>query len=258
MQNLHGLLEKSDERHVDLDNECIIDVMVKEFVHNTLLHLLREVLVSGEVGAGEKVPEAQLCERFGVSRTPMREALKVMAAEGHVDLLPNRGARMRALSFEEVEGLFAVTGAMEALAGEQACERVLPEEIARLSEMHEQMRNAYERRDRDVYYGLNRKIHEGIVAATRNPVLLNQYAMLNARLRRIRFDSPMTDEIWARAMSEHEGMLNALQRRDGAAMASILKTHLKHKSQAILAAMHEEAILAPTKRPRARALAKTS
>lgn len=230
--------------------------MTREFVHNTLLVQLREVLISGEVGAGEKVPEALLCGRFGVSRTPMREALKVMAAEGHVELLPNRGARMRVLDFEEVEGLFAVTGAMEALAGEQACERVQPEELLRIAEMHEQMRHAFEVRDRDTYYGLNRRIHEGIVAATRNPVLATQYAMLNARLRRIRFDTPMTDEIWSRAMSEHEGMLNALQRRDGAAMASILRTHLQHKSHAILAAMREKAALEAVPKRRTRTPAK--
>ena len=163
---------------------------------------------------------------------------------------------MRVLDFEEVEGLFAVTGAMEALAGEKACERVQPEELLRIAEMHEQMRHAFEVRDRDTYYGLNRRIHEGIVAATRNPVVATQYAMLNARLRRIRFDTPMTDEIWSRAMSEHEGMLNALQRRDGAAMASILRTHLQHKSHAILAAMREHAALEAVPKRRTRTPAK--
>jgi DNA-binding GntR family transcriptional regulator len=224
--------------------------MNKKFVHNTLLEQLREVFVSGEVPAGQKVPEAQLCERFGVSRTPLREALKVLAAEGHVELLPNRGARVRELSAEEVDGLFAVAGALEALAGEQACERVTPEEVEVLAGLHARMQAARERRDRAAYYALNRSIHEGIVAATRNPVLVAQYALLNARIRRIRFASPMSEEIWARAMAEHDGMLNALQRRDGAAMAGILKTHLKHKSQAILQAMQEAAALAAPPPPR--------
>ena len=71
--------------------------MAKEFVHNDLLGNLREVFVQGEFLPGSKVPEALLCERFGISRTPLREALKVLAAEGHVELLPNRGARVREL-----------------------------------------------------------------------------------------------------------------------------------------------------------------
>ncbi|WP_295857312.1 GntR family transcriptional regulator [uncultured Xylophilus sp.] len=206
-------------------------------VHTSLLERLREVFVAGEFVEGDKVPEAALCERFGVSRTPLREALKVLAAEGHVELLPNRGARVRALSIAEAEGLFSVAGALEALAGEQACERISPEEIDALQTMHDEMRACRNRHDMAAYYALNMRIHSSIVDATRNPVLIGVYSTLNARISRIRFASPMSDDIWARAMAEHEGMQNALMRRDGAALSSILKTHLKHKCESILASM---------------------
>jgi DNA-binding GntR family transcriptional regulator len=191
--------------------------MTKEFVHTSLLEELREVFIRGEVAAGQKVPERELCERFGVSRTPLREALKVLAAEG----------------------LFAVAGALEALAGEQACERVTTDELAQLADLHSRMRAAFAVHEIAPYYDCNRQIHEAIVRAARNPVLAAQYAILNARIRRIRFDSPMSPAIWARAMAEHDGMMNALQRRDADAMSSILKTHLKHKSEAILQVMRE-------------------
>ena len=84
-----------------------------------------------------------------------------------------------------------------------------------------------------------------LVQATQNPVLEEQYALINARIRRVRFASPLTPEIWARAMAEHEGMLNALARRDAASLAGILKTHLKHKCDAILDAMLLESLPAP-------------
>ncbi|ANN77477.1 hypothetical protein BAU07_10520 [Bordetella flabilis] len=208
--------------------------MSKNFVHASLLDGLREVFVQGEIAPGSKVPEAALCARFGVSRTPLREALKVLASEGHVELLPNRGARVRELSLDEVEGLFAVAGALEALAGEQAAERVTEAELAEITALHEGMHAAFLRRDRQPYYENNRAIHEAIVRATRNPVLISQYAVVNARIRRIRFQSPMTEDIWSRAMAEHDGMLNALMRRDAAALSGILKTHLKNKCQAIV------------------------
>lgn len=208
--------------------------MSKEFVHLELLDRVRDVFVNGELPAGAKVPEAALCERFQVSRTPMREALKVLASEGHVELLPNRGARVRELSLEEVDGLFAVAGALEALAGEQAAQRITPQEMEGVVALHEGMRRAYEVRDMGAYYVANRAIHEAIVRATRNPVLVAQYATVNARIRRVRFTSPMTEEIWDRAMAEHEGMLNALSRRDAPTLAGILKTHLKHKCEAIV------------------------
>lgn len=211
----------------------------KKFVHLNLLDSLREVFIEGEVPPGTKVPEAELCARFGISRTPLREALKVLAAEGHIELLPNRGARVRVLSIEEIDGLFTVTGALEGLAGEQVCSRIQEDEVAMLQCLHNQMWKAFRQRDSHSYYALNRQVHEEIVRATHNSILEAHYFLVNARLRQIRFASPMTEEIWMRAMTEHEGMMNALQRRDGAAMSSILKTHLKNKSEAILSAMRE-------------------
>jgi DNA-binding GntR family transcriptional regulator len=224
--------------------------MSKNFVHASLLDRLREVFVQGEIAPGSKVPEATLCERFGVSRTPLREALKVLAAEGHVELLPNRGARVRGLSLEEVEGLFAVAGALEALAGEQAAERVTEDELAEITALHERMRDAFLRRDLQPYYESNRAIHEAIVRATRNSVLSSQYAVVNARIRRIRFHSPMSEEIWSRAMAEHDGMLNALMRRDAAALSGILKTHLKNKRAAIVRDLQAHDVSAPPPRRR--------
>lgn len=219
--------------------------MAKEFIHTELLGGLREVFVQGEFAGGSKVPEALLCERFGVSRTPLREALKVLAAEGHVELLPNRGARVRCTSMDEVKGLFAVAGALEALAGEEAAQRASDEQLSQINMLHEQMRTAFAQRNLSQYYELNRGIHETIVQATQNPVLAQQYALINARIRRVRFTSPMTPEIWARAMAEHEGMLNALARRDAASLSGILKTHLKHKCDAILDAMLLESLPGP-------------
>lgn len=211
--------------------------MAKDFVHLELLNGVRELIVDGSLPEGHKVPEGMLCERFGVSRTPLREVLKVLASEGHVELLPNRGARVRQLSVEEVQGLFDVTGALESLAGEQCCLRITDARAAEIAELHEQMSGSYRRGDLDHYYGLNRSIHEAIIQSTGNPVLQGLYGQVNARIRRVRFATPMTPRIWSRAMAEHEGMLNAIARRDGASLGGILKTHLGHKSQAIVAMM---------------------
>ena len=232
--------------------------MVREIVHPNLLDALREVFVSGGIPPGAKVPEAKLCERFGISRTPLREALKVLAAEGQIELLPNRGARVSAPSIEEVDGLFSITGALEGLAGEQACMRVEDDELVVLQGLHDQMLESFRRRDLQPYYTLNRQIHEGIVRAAHNSVLKTQYLVVNARIRQIRFTTPMTEEIWIRAMAEHEGMMNALQRRDSVAMSSSLKTHLKHKSEDILKAMRENASCAQETRRLRRSRAATA
>ena len=211
--------------------------IVRQALYLEVADRLRAMIDDRSLAPGAWIDEVALATLLGTSRTPMREALKVLAAEGHVELLPNRGARVRELSLEEVEGLFAVAGALEALAGEQAAARVTDAQLAEITALHERMRDAFAARDMASYYALNRGIHETIVQATRNPVLLDQYALINARIRRIRFNSPMTPEIWSRAMAEHEGMLNALARRDAASLSGILKTHLKHKCEAILEGM---------------------
>ena len=214
--------------------------MAKLCVHLTLLHQVRELIVCGELPDEGRIPEEALCERFGVSRTPLREVLKVLAAEGHLRLLPNRGARVKKLTFDEVQGLFDVTGALEALAGEQCCLQITEIEAERLSALHARMMACHRDGDLHEYYRCNRAIHEGVIEGTHNPVLIELHGRVNARIRRVRFTTPMTPHIWNRAVAEHDGMMNALARRDGATLSSILKTHLTHKSQAIVGMMKDQ------------------
>ena len=197
--------------------------------HVEAVAAIREMIVDGELEPGSRIPEKALCEKFGISRTPLREALKILSAEGHVVLLPNRGARVVQLTLREVAELYEVTGALEALGGELACERITPEEIAAIQRDHEQMTACFREEDMRGYYIHNRRIHEQIMAASRNSELSAIYASVNARVRRARFVVSMPRERWTEAMAEHEGILNALIRRDGPTLARILKTHLKHK-----------------------------
>src|ERR1700685_2379658 len=99
-------------------------IIVRRGLHYELAARLLDMIVDGELKPAQKVPEAELCERFGVSRTPMREALKVLAAEGLINLLPNRGAAVAKITQQEIEELFPIMGALEALAGELACAKM--------------------------------------------------------------------------------------------------------------------------------------
>ncbi|MTW15945.1 FCD domain-containing protein [Rhodoplanes serenus] len=208
---------------------------MKQNVHADLLGALRDVVTGGDLPPASRVPEKQLCDRFGVSRTPLREALKALAAEGLVDLVPNRGAWTKPVTIDETRDLFSVIGALEELAGEQCCTRITEAETERLRALHVAMRARFETRDLAAYYALNRQIHEAIVASTRNEVLTRLYMQTNARIARIRFVAPMPPAIWTTAMQEHDGMMNAIERRDGTVLGNILRTHLRHKCAAIIA-----------------------
>ncbi|HVZ42804.1 MAG TPA: GntR family transcriptional regulator [Ramlibacter sp.] len=207
-------------------------------LHEHVTQELRRMLVEGTIAPGAKLNERELCEALDVSRTPLREAIKRLAAEGLVELVPNRGAIAIELGEEDIRHTFEVMGGLEALSGELAAERITDEELAELRAMHFEMLAAYTRRDLRAYYRLNAKIHSAINAAARNPVLSATYDRVNARLQALRFRSNQDGEKWKTAMREHELMVDALARRDAAAMRRVLIAHLKNKLDVVLQQLH--------------------
>lgn len=202
-------------------------------LHQELVVLLRDMIVEGQLKPGEKVPERALCESFGVSRTPMREALKVLATDGLVVLQTNRGAWVSELTLEELEEVFPVMGALEALAGRLACDRMTDARLARIETLHARMLAHFEDRDRAAYFATNEKIHAAILDAAENPTLTTQYLALSARIRRARYVANMSEARWHQAVAEHEEILAALKARDGDHLSEVLTRHLENKFQTV-------------------------
>ncbi len=203
-------------------------------LHEQVAGRLREMLVEGRIAPGAKLNERQLCEVLEVSRTPLREAIKMLAAEGLVELVPNRGAIALQLDEQAVRHTFEVMGGLEAMSGELAAQRITEAELAEIRATHFEMLAAYTRRDLPAYYRLNASIHRAINAAARNPVLCDTYDRLNARLQALRFRSNQDGDKWKHAVEEHEKMIDALTRRDGAALSRLLARHLENKLAVVL------------------------
>lgn len=204
-------------------------------LHEQVAHRLRQMLVEGRIAPGAKLNERELAEVLQVSRTPLREAIKMLAAEGLVELLPNRGAIAVALTEADVLNTFEVMAGLEAQSGELAAQRVTDAELAEIRAMHYEMMAAYTRRDLSSYYRINAQIHRAINAAAKNPVLTATYNQVNARLQALRFRSNQDGEKWARAVKEHEQMIDALAARDPRAMREVLLTHLRNKLETVVA-----------------------
>jgi DNA-binding GntR family transcriptional regulator len=202
-------------------------------LHDQVVTRLRDLIVEGQLAPGSRVPERELCERFDISRTPLREAMKVLAWEGLLDLSPNRGASVSEVSIEAVDEVFPVMGALEALSGELACRYVTDAEIEAINACHQRMVRHYRRRQLDEYFRCNQEIHEAILRAARNPTLARTYQGLSGRVRRMRYIANLEQSRWDQAVSEHEDMLRALHERNGEALAHILRTHLKNKLDAV-------------------------
>lgn len=214
-------------------------MIARRSLHDELVGLVRGLIVEGELVAGEKIPEQALCERFGVSRTPLREALKVLASEGIVTLHPNRGATVASVTVELVDELFPIMGALEALAGETACAMASAADLARVRKLHDKMVEHYRRSERTAYIRLNQDIHRALFSIAGNAALTQLYEQLMVRTHAVRFIARKSPERWREAIEDHTKMIEALEARDGAALAGILKQHLVHK-----AAMVREALAA--------------
>lgn len=213
--------------------------MPRQGLHGEVVSRLRLRIVEGQIAPGAKLNERELSESLQVSRTPLREAIKMLAAEGLVELLPNRGAVAAQLSRQDVVDAFEVIAGLEGMSGELAAARITEPELAEIRALHFEMLAAYTRRELPAYYRLNARIHEHINAAARNPVLAHTYRTVNARLQALRFRSNFDERKWAVAVQEHEAMLEKLAARDGAGLRALLVRHLENKRDAVLDLMEQ-------------------
>ncbi len=203
-------------------------------LHEQVAHRLRQMLVENRIAPGVKLNERELSEVLNISRTPLREAIKMLAAEGLVELLPNRGAIAVKLTQADVLNTFEVMAGLESQSGELAALRITDDELQEIKAMHYDMLAAYTRQDLPTYYRLNANIHSAINAAAKNPVLTTTYKQVNARLQALRFRSNQDGEKWKASVKEHGQMVSALEARDPVAMRAVLMSHLINKRDVVI------------------------
>lgn len=206
-------------------------------LHEETVDRLRDLIVQGDLASGSRLNERILTARLGVSRTPLREAIKLLATEGLVKLLPNRGAVVAPIEPKQISETFAVMGALESLAGELVCERASDQDITEIRALHYEMLAMHARRDLNGYFRYNQAIHLKIVEASGNPVLAQTYRQLNANVKRVRYMANLSSERWDAAVSDHEAIVAALVTRDSARLKRLLRDHLSAKLAAVLGAL---------------------
>lgn len=215
-------------------------------LHAQVAQRLRSALIEGRIAPGAKLNERVLAEQLQVSRTPLREAIKLLAAEGLVDLLPNRGAVAVQLTEDDVRHSFELLAGLEAMSGRLAAQRASDAQRAEIRAMHYEMMACHTRADLPGYYRLNAAIHNAITDAAANPVLAGTYHQANARVQSLRFRSNQNSRKWAQALAEHGQMVDALDARDADGLAGLLVQHLQHKRDTVLALMASGALALPT------------
>lgn len=195
--------------------------------------ILRDRIVKGELAPWDRLIERRLSAELAVSRTPVREALKLLEADGLIEISLHRGAQVVPYRADDAQRLFDVISVLEGLAARRLTERLTPEVLHRLEDLHAQMLAFHRRGETQQYFDINTVIHDLIVEACENPVLAETHRRLIARARRGRFLAIMEPERLAQAVSEHEAVMCAFRDRDTEMAARIWEQHLRHTGSTV-------------------------
>jgi DNA-binding GntR family transcriptional regulator len=198
----------------------------RKSLHEQVADELREQIISGVMKPGEKLAVNELALNIGVSATPLREAIKLLAAENLIEIEPHRGASVALITIEQTRHLFEVISGIESLAAELATTRMTESERDQLLALHEKMRSHFKDESPAKYFDCNRQIHDAIVAYARNPILSEHRDKLAQQAARVRFFALKDSRRREEGMQEHEDLMRAFEKRDSDAARSIWRKHL--------------------------------
>lgn len=203
--------------------------------------VLRNRIVVGEMPSGARIIERLVSAELNVSRTPVREALKLLQADGLIEISRHRGARVTEYTPYEALELFDVIAALESLAAERLATTLSIDTLADLEELHARMLTYHRAGAIEPYFDTNTQIHDMVIRACGNAALEEAHRRVTARARRGRFLAIMNPARLKQAAEEHEELMVALRRKDSAAAAAIWRTHLLHTGQTLAAVLVERA-----------------
>ena len=200
---------------------------------------LREQIVSGVLEPGRRLSEREIGALLGVSRTPLREALRLLAGERLVEVLPRRGARVALLDTAVVEEVYPVMACLERLAIDLACRHVRDDELRELAELMERMKAARKAGSKPRFFAASGEFHDRILVAAGNATLREQHRQLAGRVRRAQFMSLASESEWTEALREHAQILDALRKRNASAAVEAVKRHVDTRKKKVLRTLSE-------------------
>lgn len=194
---------------------------------------LKEAIVGGKIAPGERLSEESLAATLKVGRVPMRAALRRLEAEGYVTFLSNSEVAVSKPTREEVEDYYMIASALEGLAARLAVERAVPEELSRLRELHQLLKEACQREDPEQYFEANSNFHRFIGEMARNERLYRMIDQMRQEIRRTRILSLHLPHRLEYSMREHDQILDAFLKKNAQLAETAMVKHLNNQMQAI-------------------------
>ncbi len=205
----------------------------RALLSDQIRNLLTDEIASGSLAAGSALDEQQLADRFGASRTPVREALRQLSVSGLVEIRPRRGVVVTRLTPERIMDMFETTAEVEAMCVRLATYRMTPLERSHLADLHEGSLRLVEARDIDGYDGFNREFHEALYRATHNGFMAEQALAIRARLEAFRRTQLRHGDRIAVSCAEHGLVLAAMAEGDGNQAARRMRAHMLNAASSL-------------------------
>ena len=233
----------TEDPAAELEIETPLVPIRRRPLHDEATERIRDLIVEGRLAAGEWINESELCQQLQISRTPLREALKVLATEGLVELVPRRGAHVARLSIREIVDLFEALSGIEGLAAELAAARMSTADLEKIRQLQVSIQQRHNVRDRLAYFHENHELHVAIVRCSGNSAIVDIHARLIARVRRARYQAILSEARWNASVEEHAQILAALERRDARLAGDLMRQHVAHTGDVVRRSMDERAPL---------------
>lgn len=219
-----------------------LQVNMDEFLplRDVVFKTLRKGILTGELKPGERLMEIHLANRLGVSRTPIREAIRKLELEGLVTMVPRRGAEVANITEKNLKDVLEVRQALESLAIELACERITEENKEELRQKLDQVETAVRTGDTGAIASADVAFHDAIVEFSGNMRLMQLVSNLGEQMYRYRFEYIKDVTKHSQIMSEHRIMFESIMENDKEKAATIVKVHINNQEEAIMRKIQKE------------------
>lgn len=208
-------------------------VIKKKTLHEEIANNLRDMIMSGGLKEGDKIKEDELCNSMGISKTPLREALRVLSAEGLIKLVPNRGSYVSTPTFEEIKEMFDVMTVLEGVCARTAAEKMTNKDFESLEELHKKLEENFNNRDQKKYIRYNNQYHSLVQKLAGNRILNQIVNGLRQKILLYRFKSLNLPERFELSIKEHRNLLEAFRQRGPERAEILMRTHLKKQCDAL-------------------------
>jgi len=205
----------------------------KKTLHQEIANNLREMIMSGELREGDKIKEDELCTVMEISKTPLREALRVLSAEGLIRLIPNRGSYVTTPTFEEIKEMFDVMSVLEGVCARTAAEKMSSGDFKKLEDIHHQLEKNFRLKDQKQYIHHNNLYHAFVQELAGNKTLNQIVNGLRQKILLYRFKSLNLSGRFKQSIQEHRDLLEAFRNRDAEKAELLMKSHMKKQSEAL-------------------------